>query len=169
MFKKILANKALLHEILRFLIVGVAATLVDFAVSSLFQYLIYPNPQIWNVLWVFDIKASVLVSTIMGFTFGVIVNYILSIVVVFKDVENKKTSQSMSGFLIFVGLGLIGFLINLGIKSLGDMILDFDQNFLWFMFVFAFATLIVLIYNYFSRKFILFRPKENNEPNQDTK
>ena len=96
----------------------------------------------------------------MGFTFGVIVNYVLSILVVFKDVEDKKRVALSWGFIIFVALGTIGFLINLAIKEVGNMILAFEGNFFWFAFVFAFATLIVLIYNYISRKLILFRPSK---------
>lgn len=165
MLKKFFANKALVHEIIRFVIVGGIATLVDFAISSLFQYWIYPNPTVWNILWIFNITASVLISTIMGFTLGVIVNYILSIVIVFKDVENKKTSQSVGGFLAFVGLGIIGLFINLAIKELGNWIISFESSFIWFAFVFAFATLIVLIYNYISRKLLLFRPKKNEKTN----
>lgn len=161
--KKILTNKPLMYEILRFVIVGGVATLVDFVIASLFQYLIYTSSATWLILGLIPITASVFVSTIMGFTFGVIVNYVLSILVVFKDVEDKKKSRSVMGFIIFVALGTIGFLINLAIKEVGNMILAFEGNFFWFAFVFAFATLIVLIYNYISRKLILFRPSKKEE------
>lgn len=152
-----------MYEILRFVIVGGVATLVDFVIASLFQYLIYTSSATWLILGLIPITASVFVSTIMGFTFGVIVNYVLSILVVFKDVEDKKKSRSVVGFIIFVALGTIGFLINLAIKEVGNMILAFEGNFFWFAFVFAFATLIVLIYNYISRKLILFRPSKKEE------
>lgn len=161
--KKILTNKPLMYEIVRFVIVGGVATLVDFVIASLFQYLIYTSSATWLILGLIPITASVFVSTIMGFTFGVIVNYVLSILVVFKDVEDKKKSRSVMGFIIFVALGTIGFLINLAIKEVGNMILAFEGNFFWFAFVFAFATLIVLIYNYISRKLILFRPSKKEE------
>jgi putative flippase GtrA len=161
--KKILTNKPLMYEILRFVIVGGVATLVDFVIASLFQYMIYTSSATWLILGLIPITASVFVSTIMGFTFGVIVNYVLSILVVFKDVEDKKKSRSVVGFIIFVALGTIGFLINLAIKEVGNMILTFEGNFFWFAFVFAFATLIVLIYNYISRKLILFRPSKKEE------
>lgn len=161
--KKILTNKPLMYEIVRFVIVGGVATLVDFVIASLFQYLIYTSSATWLILGLIPITASVFVSTIMGFTFGVIVNYVLSILVVFKDVEDKKKSRSVVGFIIFVALGTIGFLINLAIKEVGNMILAFEGNFFWFAFVFAFATLIVLIYNYISRKLILFRPSKKEE------
>ncbi len=161
--KKLLANKALLHEILRFIIVGGVATAVDFLVASLFQYVIYPSQDIWNLIGLIPVTASVFVSTIMGFSVGVIVNYLLSIFVVFQDVANKKTSRSVLGFIIFLGLGIIGFLINLGIKEVANMVVPFKENFFWFAFVFALATLIVLIYNYISRKLILFKSEKSEK------
>lgn len=160
--KKLFQNKTLLMEIVRFAIVGGIATLVDLGVSSLFQYKIYTTQDKINLLGI-PLTKSVIVSTLMGFTFGVIVNYILSIFVVFKDVENKKTSRSIFGFLAFVGLSFIGFMINLGIKELGNFILTFEGHFFWFLVVFAFATLIVLIYNYISRKLLLFKPKKKSD------
>lgn len=160
---KFFANKPLMYEILRFVIVGGVATVVDFLIASLFQYFIYTSSEVWSLLGFIPVTASVFVSTIMGFTFGVIVNYILSILVVFKDVENEKTSRSVLGFITFVGLGIIGFIINLAIKEGGNKIINFEGHFFWFAFVFAVATLIVLIYNYISRKLILFRPKKKNE------
>lgn len=163
MMNKLLNNKPLFYEIIRFVIVGGVATLVDFAISSLFQYVIYPNQAIWTILPFIKVTASVFISTMMGFTFGVIVNYILSILVVFKNVENKKTSRSIRGFLIFVGLGIIGLLLNIAIKELGNSIMAYESSFIWFVAVFAFATLIVLIYNYISRKLILFRPGKNKD------
>ncbi len=165
--KKLFKNKPLMMEILRFAIVGGVATLVDLAVSSLFQYIIYTSMDKLLLLGFIAVTKSVLVSTLMGFTFGVIVNYVLSILVVFIDVENKKTSRSIVGFLAFVGLSFIGFIINLGIKELGNLIIPFNQNFFWFLVVFGFATLVVLVYNYISRKLLLFKPKKVNKEQTD--
>ena len=157
-----LTKRPLFWEILRFLIVGGIATLADFGVSSLFLYVIYTDNTQLSLLGIHFTKA-VLVSTIMGFLTGVIVNYILSIVVVFKNVENKKRSRSVLGFFVFVLLGFIGMVINLLIKEGGNAIIPFEGHFAWFLFVFVVATLIVLVYNYLTRKFILFRaPKKKD-------
>ena len=54
-------------------------------------------------------------------------------------------------------------IINLLLKEVGNLIIPFKDHLFWFMVVFAFATIVVLIYNYVTRKLILFRaPKENN-------
>lgn len=162
MLKKFLANRENQYEILRFIIVGVVCTLVDFGVSALVQYVIYPTPEKYVFLGM-TITFNIFLAALFGFIFGVITNYILSIVIVFKNVENKKTSRSVGGFMLFVLLSTIGFFINYAIKELGNMIINMETNFLWFVFVFGIATFIVLIYNYISRKLILFRPKKKEE------
>ena len=162
MLKKFLANRENQYEILRFIIVGVICTLVDFGVSALVQYVIYPTPEKYVFLGM-TITLNIFLAALFGFIFGVITNYILSIVIVFKNVENKKTSRSVGGFMLFVLLSTIGFFINYAIKELGNMIINMETNFLWFVFVFGIATFIVLIYNYISRKLILFRPKKKEE------
>ena len=54
--------------------------------------------------------------------------------------------------------------INLLLKEAGNLIIPFEGHVFWFMVVFAFATIVVLIYNYITRKLILFRaPKENKD------
>ena len=53
-----------------------------------------------------------------------------------------------------------GFLINYAIKELGNLIIPMDTNYIWFVFIFGVATFVVLIYNYVTRKLILFKPKK---------
>lgn len=169
MIKKFITNKKNQKEILRFVIVGVICTLIDFAVSSLVQYVIYKSDETFQLLNITFTK-NILVAAISGFTLSVIANYLLSIFLVFKDVEQPKKSQSAKGFILFVVLSTIGFLINYGIKELGNLIIPFDGHFFWFMVVFGVATLVVLIYNYITRKLILFKPpkSENIEEIDET-
>lgn len=159
MLKKFLLNKNNQAEIFRFIIVGVICTLVDFLVSALVQYIIYPRGEVITV-WFFQLTSNILVASLAGFIFGVITNYILSIILVFKNVENTKTSRSFKGFIVFVLLSTLGFLINYGIKELGNLIIPMADHFFWFVLVFGFATFIVLIYNYITRKLFLFKPKK---------
>ena len=142
---------------MRFLIVGVICTLLDFGVSSLVQYVFYKSDatfQIFNITF----TKNIFVAAISGFSLGVIANYILSILLVFKDVEQPKKSQSVKGFIFFVLLSTIGFLINYSIKELGNLIIPFEGHYFWFMVVFGVATLVVLVYNYITRKVFLFKP-----------
>lgn len=159
MIKKFLQNKQNQAELLRFVIVGVICTAVDFLVSALIQYVIYKESAIVTVLGV-NITLNIFLAALLGFIFGVITNYILSIVIVFKNVENEKKSRSVKGFVLFFLLSTVGFLINYAIKELGNLIIPMDDNFLWFIVVFGVATFVVLIYNYISRKLFLFTPKK---------
>ena len=85
MLKKFLSNKQNQAEILRFIIVGVICTLVDFGVSSLIQFVIYPVAEALKI-GPFTITPNIFLAALFGFIFGVITNYILSVIVVFKNV-----------------------------------------------------------------------------------
>jgi putative flippase GtrA len=169
MEKFIASHREQFDEIVRFIIVGVIATIADYGTSLIFKYLIYKDPGQWVILGI-AFTRNLTVATLAGFVVGVIVNYIMSIFFVFKNVANKKTSRSIGGFIAFVILGFIGLLINVGIKQIGDNIYT-TENFWWFSFVFAIATLIVLVYNYITRKLILFRPnkQQSNQANGESK
>ncbi len=162
MLKQFLLNKKNQAEIFRFIVVGVICTLVDFLVSALVQYVIYPQGEIIKVLGL-QLTSNIFAASLAGFVFGVITNYILSIILVFKNVENTRNSRSIRGFVVFVLLSTIGFFINYGIKELGNLIIPMEDNFFWFVLVFGFATFIVLIYNYITRKLFLFQSKKETD------
>lgn len=147
-------HRDLIWEILRFLLVGGLATLADYITYNLVFYFIIPQGFSW---WLLD---KIFLAKTAGFTIGVIVNYILSILVVFKNVADKSKSQSFGGFALFVFMGIIGLLISIGITNLGNVIYLLESSFWWNTFVFAFATGIVLIYNYITRKLFLFKPNK---------
>ncbi|OQA78060.1 MAG: GtrA-like protein [Tenericutes bacterium ADurb.Bin239] len=168
MLKAFLKDKKNQAEILRFIIVGVICTLVDLGVSSLIQYIIYPIAEAVKIGPI-TITPNIFLAALFGFIFGVITNYILSVIVVFKNVANKKTSRSAKGFIIFVLLSAGGFLINYVIKEVGNLIIPMEDNYIWFLFIFGVATFVVLIYNYVTRKLILFRPKKQETIEREAK
>ena len=94
-------KKQLILEILRFLIVGGTATVFDYAVAYLFYQWLLPPRVVGGTL-------SLVISTALGFCVGLIVNWILSVKFVFKDVKNKKESRSKKSFVIFTIIGVIG-------------------------------------------------------------
>lgn len=147
-------NEQLIREIIRFLIVGVIATVSDYITYNLFFYYVIPSDFRW---WIIDL---IFLSKTAGFVIGVTVNYILSVFIVFRNVEDKTKSRSPLGFVIFVLLGLVGLLLSLGITYLGNVIYSLDKSFWWNSAVFVIATIIVLIYNYLSRKLLLFKNKK---------
>ncbi len=165
-------KKQLFFEILRFLVVGGVATIFDFATKTLVAYLLPSVDTGFNSFLHFTIPL------VCGFIVGVLVNYILSVIWVFQNVENKAKTKTQSSFWLFVLLGFIGMLIGLGIfylfrwiiltASSGSFDIDVGRNNIslksgefWAYFgVFAFQTLVVLIYNYLSRKKFIFKEKK---------
>lgn len=149
-------------EILRFIIVGGIATLIDFFITGVILYIFDPNlyPHFYNVFFGGGKPKTIatVISTGVGFTVSLIVNYILSVVFVFSDKGNSKTK---TGFLLFVFLSLIG----LGINMLG-MYLGYDLCHINEWIVKIVMTIVVLVYNYISRKLFIFK-KDNKENQQE--
>ena len=123
--------KKLINQILKFGIVGVIATIIDFSVLYLLTEFIHIH---------------YLVSSIISFTVSVIFNYILSIKWVF-EVNHKQTKKD---FILFVVLSIIG----LGINEL-IMYLMVDKLGIHYMFTKVFATGIVMVYNFITRKIFI--------------
>lgn len=94
-----------------------------------------------------------LIASGCSFTVSVVVNYILSVTIVFDaDKDANKAAQ----FLVFVILSLIGLGINqlimkMGISWLGQYI---DRA---YMVVKIFATGVVMVYNFITRKIFIER------------
>lgn len=151
----IIKHQKLIKEILRFLLVGGLATLVDFLVYELFRFILLKG---------IDDTTNLIISTSLGFIFGNIINYFLSIIFVFKGAKDDKKTQTFTAFMIFTLIGIIGLGIKVGVQTSGNYLLDLwftiDKSFwIWFAdtFVYCFATLIVLIWNYIGRKLFIFK------------
>jgi len=131
MIDKIKNNK-LLMQILKFVIVGGIATIIDFGVLVLLKEVFGMKPVIANVI---------------SFTVSVIYNYIASVKWVFdvnKD-QDKKTQ-----FVVFVILSVIGLGINTLIIWLCDDVLG-----IYYLIGKVLATGIVMVFNFVTRKMFL--------------
>ena len=85
-------NKRLLGEIVRFLLVGGLATVCDYAVYLLFRKVVLPaglfyENTVWNV-------ASAVIATTLGFLVGLLINWVLSVVFVFRDGKRSVDVKS---------------------------------------------------------------------------
>lgn len=153
----------LAFEIIRFLIVGGIATVVDFFTMGIILYLFNPSiyPHFYNVFYGGTGNPSLLanmVGTGSGFVVGLIINYVLSVFFVFI---NKGKSKSTKGFLQFAVLSAIGLAIHeIGMYLLGGL-LGINE---WIIKIVM--TLIVLVYNYLSRKLLIFKKQDNDEKSQ---
>lgn len=144
-------------EILRFLIIGGIATLIDMFMMGVVLYIFDPSlyPSFFNVFYGAVNEPSTMatiVGTAVGFIFGLIFNYIFSILYVFFD--NKK-GKTRSGFIIFSILSFGGLLIHILGMWIGFNILGINE---WIIKIVL--TIVVMIYNYLSKKIFLFNKKE---------
>lgn len=119
---------------LRFGVVGGTAFLIDYGFLYFFTDICGIN---------------YLISSALSFTISVIYNYILSVHWVFDVGEGHKKSQD---FVVFVTLSVIG----LGINQL-MMWLLVDKALMWYMLAKIFATAVVMVYNFITRKIFLER------------
>jgi len=145
-------KKQLISEILRFLLIGGFATIVDYAVYFLFSDLILLNTGDWNIP----------ISTFLGFVSGLIINWIFSARFVYHY-NNKTTAKQ---FWIYVAICVFGLLVTeLGTNLAKPLyqtvywtiIITFD---FWKLFIKCALTGIVLIINYLGRKYLVFRKNE---------
>ena len=141
--------KKLMEQIIKFGFVGVLCFLIDFAITiGLYHILINVTTKM----------IATGVGGFFGFTISVVVNYILSMKFVF---ERKEDMSRKKEFVIFLILSLIGLGLNevlLLACSAGYEASDFLKIFhdtLWFAISKIFATAVVMVYNFISRKIFL--------------
>ena len=125
-------NSKLFKQILKFLIVGGLAFVVDYVI------LIFSKEIL---------KLPILVSSGLAFSLSVIFNYILSIKWVFDVNENNSKKKN---FVIFIVLSIIGLVITEIIMEVGCYYFK-----IYYLLVKIIATAIVMIFNFITRKVFL--------------
>ena len=124
--------KKLFEQIIKFGIVGGLAFLIDYGIMVLCK-------EIFGF--------SVLVSAGFGFTISVIFNYLASVKWVFDVNKNNSKSKQFITFIIF---SIIGLILTEIIMYIGTDIMNIS-----YLFVKIVATLIVMIFNFITRKLFL--------------
>ena len=108
-----------------------------------------------------------LIATPVAFLISVILNYLLCVVWVFRGAKNRGAGAK-AGFLItsLIGLGLNEVLMLLFRLTLGEdaVILTVgSRTFNMYVLNKCLATLIVMIWNYFSKRAVLYRKAKTND------
>lgn len=145
--------KNLINQIIKFGIVGVIAFIIDFVITMIIYSLL-------NRFTNLSLELSSMIGSFFGFTISVIVNYILSMKYVF--VRNEELDRKKE-FTIFIVLSIIGLIINeiviyLCTKTIYGNIRFIRDLFNEDMFVALskmFATGIVMVYNFITRKIFI--------------
>ena len=123
--------KKLIVQLIKFGIVGVIATLVDFGVLMFLKEMLY---------------IDVMIASAVSFSVSVFVNYILSMLFVFKSNRNEKVKE----FLIFLVLSIGGLILNQFLMWIGTFVMN-----LYYLWVKIFACFFVPVYNFITRKIFL--------------
>ena len=118
-------------QIIKFGIVGAVATIVDFGILIVLKELL---------------SIDVLIASAISFCVSVSANYILSMAFVFQSKNQSKIKE----FIIFV-------LLSIGGLGLNQLILWVGVQFtsVYYLIVKLFAIVIVLVYNFITRKVFL--------------
>ena len=161
-------------EVIRFIICGIICAIADFLVAELFL-LIFKNLNDF---------AKGFISTSAGFIVGVVLNYLLSTFWVFTGVDDTKKTKSVLFIVLFVLFSLVAFGLSYGTYELCHTIFlnawgfniynqsireifkfTFWGNAEFWLFALAFVlkTIVGLIWNYFTRKYILYRRKSKDQ------
>lgn len=180
-FKIINMNKKMrFFELLRFIICGLASAIADYLICQLVIFLIGSN---------LNHIALTALSTFFGFIVGVVVNYFISTFWVYRNVDKNIKTKSPKFVTLFVIFSLISLFLSIGTMLLCNLvvvyglgldsivelsIIDLFKNYgvafitkgiFWaYAISFVLKTLVGLIWNYFTRKYILYKePKEQYE------
>lgn len=124
--------ETLIKQIMKFGIVGVIAFIIDYGTLYMFV-------EFFNI--------NYLLAAALSFAISVIFNYIASMAYVFKRRNDMSKNRE---FVIFVFLSLIGLLINQII-----MWICVEKISIFYMLAKIFATTVVMIWNFISRKMFL--------------
>ena len=168
-------KKENLWELIKFLITGVVCAIADFLTTAAFLR-IFSFLKDQSLDWL-----QSAIALLAGFLVGVTLNYILSTFWVFKGKQDRSVTKSTKFIVLFVVFSAIAYGLSYGtyelcrlifnnawainINDAGiDYILKFtfwDDALFWLYFVaFFLKTLVGLIWNYFTRKYILYKRKE---------
>lgn len=164
-------------ELFRFLVCGIAAALGDYLAA---QLIVLAMPGVNEIV-------VTVVSTTVGFIVGVTINYIISTFWVYQNVDESVQTKSRRFIILFVVLSFISMLLSIGTMLLCDVvvtkamqldsivqasIISLIKNYgiaflaqanFWTYFVsFVLKTLVGLIWNYFTRKYFLYKEPKSN-------
>ena len=168
-------------ELIRFLICGAAAALTDYLFCQLVVLLLH---NVLNETW------TTIISTAIGFIFGVVVNYLISTFWVYQNVDKNIKTKSKKFIFWFVVLSLCAMGLSIGAMLICNVIvvaikgneysivnlsvmelikthgIGFLAQFIFWAYFLSFCvkTIVGLVFNYFTRKYILYRePKVTEE------
>lgn len=136
-----------LWEFVRYAVVGGVSFLADLGVVTLTKELLFGAEEGFGV--------GLAIAVACGFAAGLIVNYLLSSLFVFRSAQQKALGRGLVPFLLYTAVGAIGFgLTELGMY-LGVSLIGSDG--FRYAFIKCGVAAIVLVWNYIGRKIFVYR------------
>lgn len=141
--KPLSKNIPLLCEFFRYVLVGGSAFIIDIGTIYLTKTFFFQNLEITGIL----------LATACGFISGLIYNFVLSSVFVFKKIDENAKQHKVRSFIIFTiigitGMGLTELLMYAGVYLIGQKL---------YLFVKVITASVVLLWNYIARKIFIFK------------
>lgn len=143
-----------LGEIVRFAIVGVVSTIIDFLCMSLFIYFFNIEAYSHRLFNVFYSNGSptswsVTVGTGVSFLISLVFSYICSTLFVFRS--SNEFAKSYKGVLLYFILSLVSLSLQVGLMYLGYGVLKINE---WLLKILI--TLVTMSFNYVTRKKLVY-------------
>ena len=170
-------SKSRWWELFRFLVCGLAAALSDYLAAQLIVLVMNGVNEV----------VVTIISTMVGFIVGVIVNYLISTYWVYQNVDENIQTKSKRFITMFVILSFIAMALSIGTMLLCDLVvtkgMGLDSivhlsivslikengilflavtNFWTYFVSFCLKTLVGLVWNYFTRKYLLYKEPKTN-------
>ena len=124
---------------MRYVFVGGSAFIVDFLTMCIFQEFVFNGHHIF-------------IAVLIGYSVGLIYNFLLSCGYVFKDGFKKIEGKEIQSFLIFTVIGLIGLLLTEVLMYLFVNIITIK-----YMVGKIISGGVVMFWNYIARKVVIFK------------
>ncbi|MDR2552392.1 MAG: GtrA family protein, partial [Treponema sp.] len=134
--------KPLIHEFSRYFLVGGLAFALDFGIF-------YLSGKFLFSLWA---EKGILLAAALGFTAGLVFNFVLSFIFVFKNIGETAKQHKIRSFVLFVLIGITGLVITELCIFAGMRIIGQE----WHIIIKIISSGIVLVWNYAARKFLVF-------------
>ena len=159
-FFKALKNKRARREYIKSMLVGAAATLLDFLVTALILYMA-GHEHYAGFLGVFSGKtvggtyvppmSIYITATVLSFVVSVLFTYIMCVFFVY---EYGNVGKNTRGFIKFVAFAAIGLTITTLGSVIGSHAFGLHGSNIWWIKITI--TVIVFVFNFFTRKYFVF-------------
>lgn len=139
--------KKTLFEFARYAVVGGIAALIDIGVNYATLHYILNSTK--------DDKLNVAISVAVGFAVGLLVNFFLSNLFVFKTTGQREKGRTLGAFLVYAMVGMIGLGLTEVLTIFGTTFIGEDG--IWYILLCGAVKCVVLIWNYIGRKVFVYR------------